>query len=139
MCQKKIVTTKWFKGQRLNYKPFYPPAPFPSKVCMWYFWCGFIKFDKTRINRHAYFISSNSPSGGTKLTVFSELNLVKFTHWWKVTSSSSIVLPLQNRFCWWWKKQYYQNIKANKAGGSNIFPVQHTKRTKLKKQVYLLC
>jgi hypothetical protein len=36
-------------------------------------------------------------------------------------------------------KQYYQNIKANKAGGSNIFPVQPTKRTKLKKQVYLLC
>lgn len=42
----------------------------------------------------SYFINSNSPSGGTKLTVFSELNLVKFTHWWNVTSSSSIVLPL---------------------------------------------
>nr|GMD98310.1 hypothetical protein PoMZ_10739 [Ipomoea batatas] len=41
-----------------------------------------------------YLISSNSPSGGTKLTVFSELNRVKFTHWWKVTSSSSIVFPL---------------------------------------------
>ena len=44
-----------------------------------------------------YFISSNSPSGGTKLTVFSELNLVRFTHWWKVTSSSSIVLPLYTK------------------------------------------
>lgn len=42
-----------------------------------------------------YFINSNSPSGGTKLTVFSELNLVKFTHWWNVTSSSSMVLPLK--------------------------------------------
>lgn len=49
----------------------------------------------TREEFSTYFINSNSPSGGTKLTVFSELNLVKFTHWWKVTSSSSIVLPLQ--------------------------------------------
>ena len=35
---------------------------------------------------HRYFISSNSPSGGTKLTTFSVLNLPRLTHWWKVTS-----------------------------------------------------
>lgn len=35
---------------------------------------------RDRLKIQAYFINSNSPSGGTKLTVFSELNLVKFTH-----------------------------------------------------------
>lgn len=60
-----------------------------------YLYCSNNKQTIQKRKSQAYFISSNSPSGGTKLTVFSELNLVKFTHWWNVTSSSSIVLPLQ--------------------------------------------
>ena len=36
-----------------------------------------------------YFISSNSPSGGTKLTTFSVLKRPRLTHWWKVTSCRS--------------------------------------------------
>mmetsp|Transcript_23169 Transcript_23169/g.50770 ORF Transcript_23169/g.50770 Transcript_23169/m.50770 type:complete len:267 (-) Transcript_23169:705-1505(-) len=39
-----------------------------------------------------YFISSNSPSGGTKLTHRSVWKRLRLTHWWKVTSSSSMSL-----------------------------------------------
>ena len=39
-----------------------------------------------------YFISSNSPSGGTKLTTFSVLNRPRLTHWWKVTSCQGKVI-----------------------------------------------
>lgn len=39
-----------------------------------------------------YFMSSNSPSGGTKLTTFSVLNLPRFTHWWKVTSCTAATI-----------------------------------------------
>jgi hypothetical protein len=42
-----------------------------------------------------YFISSNSPSGGTNDTVLSLAKRLRLTHWWKVTSSSSIDLPLR--------------------------------------------
>ena len=41
-----------------------------------------------------YFISSNSPSGGTNDTVLSLAKRLRLTHWWKVTSSSSMDLPL---------------------------------------------
>mmetsp|Transcript_28611 Transcript_28611/g.39526 ORF Transcript_28611/g.39526 Transcript_28611/m.39526 type:complete len:216 (-) Transcript_28611:382-1029(-) len=40
-----------------------------------------------------YFMRSNSPSGGTKDTQRSVWKRPRFTHWWKVTSSSSICLP----------------------------------------------
>ena len=39
-----------------------------------------------------YFMSSNAPSGGTKDTVLSLAKRLRFTHWWKVTSSSSMDL-----------------------------------------------
>lgn len=39
-----------------------------------------------------YFISSNAPSGGTNVMVFSPENLVRSTHWWNVMSSSSMLL-----------------------------------------------
>ena len=35
----------------------------------------------------AYLISSNSPSGGMKLMLLSDSNLLSLTHWWKVQSS----------------------------------------------------
>ena len=42
-----------------------------------------------------YFMSSNSPSGGTKLTTFSVLKRPRFTHWCSVTSCGSAALPRQ--------------------------------------------
>ena len=38
-----------------------------------------------------YFISSNAPSGGTNVMVFSPAKRVRSTHWWNVTSSSSML------------------------------------------------
>lgn len=35
-------------------------------------------------------MSSNSPSGGMKLMLLSESNLLSLTHWWKVQSSMAI-------------------------------------------------
>jgi hypothetical protein len=61
--------------------------------------------EKKRKENATHFISSNSPSGGTKLTVFSALNLVRLTHWWNVTSSSSIVFPLPHQ-----KMLIFQNL-----------------------------
>mmetsp|Transcript_60320 Transcript_60320/g.143364 ORF Transcript_60320/g.143364 Transcript_60320/m.143364 type:complete len:262 (+) Transcript_60320:299-1084(+) len=46
---------------------------------------GRLMFSDTR-----YFISTNSPSGGMKVTALSESNLPSFTHWWKETSSMAI-------------------------------------------------
>mmetsp|Transcript_6014 Transcript_6014/g.20532 ORF Transcript_6014/g.20532 Transcript_6014/m.20532 type:complete len:227 (-) Transcript_6014:1755-2435(-) len=39
-----------------------------------------------------YFMSSNSPSGGTNDTSLLLSKRLRFTHWWKVTSSSSMLL-----------------------------------------------
>jgi len=43
-------------------------------------------------------MSSNSPSGGMKLMLLSESNLLSLTHWWKVQSSMAIdCLPLKKQ------------------------------------------
>lgn len=45
-----------------------------------------------------YLMSSNSPSGGMKLMLLSESNLLSLTHWWKVQSSMAIdCLPLKHK------------------------------------------
>lgn len=45
-----------------------------------------------------YLMSSNSPSGGMKLMLLSESNLLSLTHWWKVQSSMAIdCLPLKTQ------------------------------------------
>lgn len=45
-----------------------------------------------------YLMSSNSPSGGMKLMLLSESNLLSLTHWWKVQSSMAIdCLPLETQ------------------------------------------
>mmetsp|Transcript_19252 Transcript_19252/g.37477 ORF Transcript_19252/g.37477 Transcript_19252/m.37477 type:complete len:261 (-) Transcript_19252:155-937(-) len=46
---------------------------------------GRLMFSLTR-----YFISTNSPSGGIKVTARSLSNFPSFTHWWKLTSSISM-------------------------------------------------
>ena len=39
-----------------------------------------------------YLMSSNSPSGGMKLMLLSDSNLLSLTHWWKVQSSMATLL-----------------------------------------------
>ena len=40
----------------------------------------------------AHLMSSNSPSGGMKLMLLSDSNLLSLTHWWKVQSSMATLL-----------------------------------------------
>ena len=47
----------------------------------WYMWCV-----------RTYLMSSNSPSGGMKLMLLSDSNLLSLTHWWKVQSSMATLL-----------------------------------------------
>mmetsp|Transcript_38432 Transcript_38432/g.76985 ORF Transcript_38432/g.76985 Transcript_38432/m.76985 type:complete len:274 (+) Transcript_38432:563-1384(+) len=64
----------------------------PSSFTMGSTWNGRLIFSETR-----YFMRMNSPSGGMNVTALSLSNLPSFTHWWKDTSSISM-LPLSRRF-----------------------------------------
>lgn len=49
-------------------------------------------------SQQPHLMSSNSPSGGMKLILLSESNLLSLTHWWKVQSSMAMdCFPLGHR------------------------------------------
>lgn len=55
-------------------------------------------WNRAAYSHQPYLMSSNSPSGGMKLMLRSESNLLSLTHWWKVQSSIAIdCFPLRHK------------------------------------------